>query len=53
MKKIRMALRETLHLIKTHKLYFLMPLMMLFCMIGFLFFQYGPGILITFIYAGV
>ena len=53
MKKIKMALRETFHLIRAHKLYFLAPLMILFCVISVLFFKFGPGILITFIYAGV
>lgn len=53
MKKALFMFREFKVLIVQHKLYFMAPLLLLLCLIGVLFFKLGPGIIITFIYAGV
>lgn len=53
MRKIVYLLRETMFLIRQHKLYFLAPLLVLMVILAVLFFHLGPGIAIAFIYAGV
>lgn len=46
-------MKETLFLVREHKLYFLSPLLLLMCVLAILFFKMGPAIIMTFIYAGV
>ncbi|HRK06363.1 MAG TPA: DUF5989 family protein [Pseudobdellovibrionaceae bacterium] len=51
--KIKSMLREVGHLIREHKLYFMAPILISLILFAILFFKVGPGIIITFIYAGV
>lgn len=52
MKKVTLLLQEALYLIKEHKLFFLAPIMFLFCLIAICFFYFGPTVMVSFIYAG-
>lgn len=53
MKKLKALLNETFYLIREHKLYFLSPILILLALLAVLFFHFGPGVILTFIYAGV
>lgn len=53
MKKISYLIKETLFLVREHRLYFLAPILLLLAVLAILFFHLGPGIVIAFIYAGV
>ena len=53
MKKIKYLVKEMIYLIREHRLYFLSPILIFLCLIAILFFHFGPGIMISFIYAGV
>lgn len=53
MKKLALVYREMYKLISAHKLYFLAPLILSLVVVIFLFVKLGPGIVMTFIYAGV
>ena len=46
-------LRETLHLVKKHKFYFLLPILIALALLAFLAYQVGPAVAISFIYAGL
>lgn len=48
-----MMMRESLKLVRKHKFYFLLPLLILLAVLSLLAFQIGPGIVISFIYAGI
>ncbi len=51
--KIGLLFREMKHLIREHKLYFMAPLLITLVLFAVLFFKIGPGIIMTFIYAGL
>ena len=53
MEKMMMMMRESLKLVRKHKFYFLLPLLLLLAVLSLLAFQIGPGIVISFIYAGI
>jgi hypothetical protein len=53
MRKVLYMLGQTWQLIREHKLYFLMPLLLCLCALAVLVFHLGPAIVISFIYAGV
>lgn len=53
MKKMLLLLRESVKLARKHKFYFLLPLLVLLAVLSLLAFQIGPGIVISFIYAGI
>lgn len=51
--KITLLFQEMVHLIREHKLYFMAPLFIVLILFAVLFFKIGPGIVMTFIYAGL
>lgn len=51
--KVGLLFREMKHLIREHKLYFMAPLLITLVLFAVLFFKIGPGIIMTFIYAGL
>ena len=53
MKKIAYLFKETLYLVKKHKMYFLLPILLVLAILAVLAYQLGPGIVTVFIYAGV
>ncbi|MDO8602284.1 MAG: hypothetical protein Q7O04_00345 [Candidatus Omnitrophota bacterium] len=53
MKKFWYILKEMFYMIRTHKLYFLAPLFLLFVILALLVFYIGPSVIISFIYAGI
>jgi len=53
MKRFLYIFRELYHLVATHKLYFIAPLLLALGLLTFLVFYLGPKIVITFLYAGV
>jgi ABC-type transport system involved in cytochrome c biogenesis permease component len=53
MKKMMLMIRESLSLVRKHKIYFLLPLLLFLAVLTLLAFQVGPGIAISFIYAGI
>lgn len=52
-RKVNYLMRESLYLVFKHKIYALLPLMILLALLGFLFYHSGPAIVVSFIYAGV
>jgi hypothetical protein len=52
MKRIWHIMKEMLHLIRTHKLYVIAPLLISLVILAFLAFVVGPTAALTFIYAG-
>jgi hypothetical protein len=53
MRKLKHILKETLYLIREHKLYFISPLLIFLCILAITFFQLGQSILLAFIYSGI
>jgi len=53
MKKLILLLKESVLLVKKHKIYFLLPLLVCLALLALLAFHIGPGIAISFIYAGI
>ncbi|MCX5792306.1 MAG: hypothetical protein NTY45_08865 [Elusimicrobia bacterium] len=53
MKKIVLIIRESLALVRKHKIYFLLPLLLSLSLLALLAFHVGPGIVVSFIYAGI
>ncbi|MDD5629594.1 MAG: DUF5989 family protein [Elusimicrobia bacterium] len=53
MNKLVLILKECFHLIRRHKLYFLMPLLITLALLGLLIYQLGPTVVISFVYAGI
>lgn len=53
LRKVKYLLGEMLYLVKKHKLYALLPLLITLALLGFLFYHAGPAVVISFIYAGV
>jgi len=45
--------KETLYLIRKHKAYFFAPILIILGIIAILVFYVGPGVIITFMYAGI
>jgi hypothetical protein len=52
MRRIWFIFREMLHLIRTHKLYVIAPLLISLVVLALLAFVIGPTAVLTFIYAG-
>ena len=52
MRRIWHILKEMLHLIRTHKLYVIAPLLIALVLLALLAFVIGPAATLTFIYAG-
>ena len=52
MKKIFYILKELMYLVKEHKLYFLLPILVVLALISFLVYYIGPAAIVSFIYAG-
>jgi hypothetical protein len=46
-------LRETLHLVKKHKYYFLLPILLALVILTILAYQVGPAVAVSFVYAGL
>jgi len=53
MEKILYILREMLYMVRRHKLYFLLPILIVLVLLAFLVFYIGPSAVISFIYAGI
>jgi len=53
MEKMLLIVRESFALVRRHKFYFLLPLLIMLAVLSILAFQIGPGIVISFIYAGI
>ncbi|MCM2266912.1 MAG: hypothetical protein NDI60_03960 [Elusimicrobiales bacterium] len=53
MEKTLMILRESLRLAKKHKMYFLLPFLIMLAILALLAYQLGPGFVVAFIYAGI
>lgn len=53
MNKVQYVFREMLHLVRKHKLAFLIPILMVLILLVFLAYYVGPAIVTTFIYAGI
>jgi hypothetical protein len=53
MKKLTLFLKEGVHLVLRHKLFFLLPLIVLLALLTFLAFEIGPSLAISFVYAGL
>lgn len=53
MNKIKYVIKETLYLIKKHKVAFLLPIFIMFALLVGIAFYVGPAIVTTFIYAGI
>ncbi len=53
MNKLTLIMRESLALVKKHKIYFLLPLLISLALLALLAFHVGPGIVVSFIYAGI
>ncbi len=53
MEKMMLLIRESVKLVLKHKFYFLLPLLIWLAVLSLLAFQIGPGIVISFIYAGI
>lgn len=53
MKKIWYILKETLYLIRRHKVYFFAPVFIILGILAVLVFYIGPSVIISFIYAGI
>ncbi len=51
--KIGGMFREMRHLIREHRFYFLAPILISLILFAILIFKVGPGIIMTFIYAGI
>ena len=53
LRKVGYLLSQTWLLIRQHRLYFLLPLLICLCVLSILVFHFGSAIIISFIYAGV
>jgi hypothetical protein len=53
MGKLFYILKQTLSLIKKHKVYFLSPILIVFALLALLVFILGPNAILAIIYAGV
>ena len=51
--KVLHILKEMAYLVKRHKLYFLAPIFFVLAVLAFLVYYIGPGVIISFIYAGI
>lgn len=51
--KLFYILKEISYMVKKHKMYFLLPILILFAILAFLIYYIGPAVMYTFIYAGV
>ena len=51
--KVSYILKETVFLVKRHKLYFLAPIFFVLAALAFLVYYIGPSVIISFIYAGI
>ncbi|MCX5797384.1 MAG: hypothetical protein NTY77_17980 [Elusimicrobia bacterium] len=53
MKRLLLLLKEVVGLIRGHKVYFLLPLLVTLAWLAFLAFKIGPSVVVSFIYAGM
>jgi hypothetical protein len=53
MKKFFYILRQMLSLIRTHKIYFMAPILIMLTFLAFVALVAGPSVITTFIYAGL
>ncbi|HOX22786.1 MAG TPA: DUF5989 family protein [Elusimicrobiales bacterium] len=53
MKKIAYLMKEAFYLVKKHKMYFLLPILLVLAVLAVLAYHLGPGLATVFIYAGV
>ena len=53
MRKIAYIFREMIFLIRTHKVYFIAPILIVLVLLVVLAFYVGPTAVLTFIYAGM
>lgn len=53
MNKFTYILRETLFLVKKHKLAFLLPILIVLAVLSLLAYSVGPAVITSFIYAGI
>jgi len=53
MKSFLYILKETWHLVRKHKFYFLLPILTALALLTFLAYQVGPAVAVSFIYAGL
>jgi len=51
--KLKLIASETIHLVRRHKLLFLLPLLILLAVLTFLVVEIGPSVIVSFIYAGI
>jgi hypothetical protein len=53
MKRMKMIIRESFRLAKKHRMYFLLPFLVMLAVLTLLAYQLGPGFVVAFIYAGL
>ncbi len=53
MVKLKTMLREVSYLVREHRFYFLAPILICLVVFAIMIFKVGPGIVMTFIYAGI
>jgi hypothetical protein len=53
MTKIIYMLKESFYMIKKYKAYFLAPVLIMLIFLALVVFYIGPGVVISFIYAGI
>jgi len=53
MNKAAYFLKETFHLIREHKIYFLAPILIILLLLALIVFYVGPSVIVSFIYAGI
>jgi hypothetical protein len=53
MRKLLFIVRECRDLVRRHRLYFLLPILIVLAVLSFLVFQIGPALILSFIYAGL
>ena len=51
--KIGYISREMLRMIRKHKVYFLTPVLLVLAVMAFLVYYIGPGVILSFVYAGI
>jgi len=51
--KLWLLIRETLTLLRKHKMYIIVPILLMLLVLALLAFYVGPGVAVTFVYSGL
>lgn len=51
--RTRLIIREGWTLARKHRMYFLLPFLLLTALTALLIFKVGPGVIVSFVYAGL